>query len=480
MPVVIIGWLLVLAIGGATPALALDKPWISNTYFYWYSWDYARDWGAWLGGVYNTPLRGYYDSGRYDDNLFGLRQTAEWGMTHHFMDYWGPGWLGENGEPREEVLYRATQAVRDEGYDLSMSVYQDGTDFDMAQFSRNLDPGRDTEFYVSRWGKSPVQPTVNGKPVYLIYGRNGTPKVTATTEGFQDYLRLRYSSIEALNKRWGSSFAAFSDIRFDLGARGHQRAEGIKYQYRLWQDEMELGNAKAQQKWGLPGCLYSWDVGYQPLNGYGFSDQDRVFGGPHSYGGIFGVPHAEDTERFIQAAVAKRYDTIFFDTFKNFYHDWEIRIPGIAYPPSFSAFDRFWVQSLAHYSEALVHLSWNEWWEGSNLEPCYEYGKIYCEKNLLYSTIMRQCFDSIRQWNRGARVAVLLNDWHWLAGGRHPEDIYACVDALRRNNIRFDLIPDDFVTLPELNRFSVVLAPSGAVGFGYNAADEPIADLLLR
>ena len=79
------------------PALALDRPWISDTYFYWYTWNYEQELGGWMGGVYNTPLRGYYDSPRYADNLLGLRQTAEWGLTHHFMDYWGPGWQGEDG-----------------------------------------------------------------------------------------------------------------------------------------------------------------------------------------------------------------------------------------------------------------------------------------------------------------------------------------------------------------------------------------------
>ena len=43
---------------------------------------------------------------------------------------------------------------------------------------------------------------------------------------------------------------------------------------------------------------------------------------------------------------------------------------------------------------------------GSNLEPCYEFGKTYSSRTS-YSTIMKQCFDSIHQWNSGADVAVL-------------------------------------------------------------------------
>ncbi len=463
----------------AAPCLALDSPWISDTFFYWYSWDYEKELGGWMGGVYNTPLQGYYDSPSYEDNLASLHQASEWGITHHFMDYWGPGWKDSEGNPREQILMEATEALRGRGYDTWMSVYQDGTDFDMAEFSKNMDTGRDAEFYLSRYAKSPAFPKIDGKPVALVYGRNGVPKLTGDTEGFQAYLQDRYESIDALNERWGASFEDFAAVKLDLGAKGHQRAEGIKYQYKVWADEIDRMNAAASDRFDLPGCLFSWDIAYGPFKGFGYSDQTRVFTGPHSYGGIFGVPHQADVERFIQAAVAKRYGTVFFDTFKNFYHDWEIRIPGFCYPPDFNAFDRFWVQVLSHYSEALLHLSWNEWWEGSNLEPCYEYGKTYCEKNLLYATIMKQCFESIRTWNEGAKVAVLLNDWHWLAGGRHPEDIYACIQALRRNNVRFDLIPDDFVTAEELAKFDVILAPSGGVGFGYNAADEPIAGILI-
>lgn len=471
--------LLMLCLLCSCPALALDRPWISDTYFYWYTWNYDQELGGWMGGVYNTPLRGYYASPRYADNLVELRQASEWGLTHHFMDYWGPGWQAEKGGPRESVLMQATEDLRREGYDISMSVYQDGTDFDMAQFARNLDPGRDTEFYVNRYAESPATPRANGKPVYLIYGRNGAPKITGTDEGFRQWLERKYESLAALNRRWGTSHGSFGEIKFQPSARGHLRADSIKYQYSVWGAELQRANAAAS-RFGLPGVTFSWDIAFQPYQGWGYSDQLRVFGGPHSYGGIFGVPHSEDVERFIQATVAKRYDAVFFDTFKNFYHDWEIRIPGTAYPPNFCAFDRFWVQALSHYSEALLHLSWNEWWEGSNLEPCLEYGKTYCEKNLLYATIMKQCFPSIREWNRGARVAVLLNDWQWLSGGRNPDDIYDCIQALRRLNVRFDLLPDDFVTPDELAKFSTIIAPSAGVGFGYNAADEPIADVLLQ
>ncbi|MBI2302706.1 MAG: hypothetical protein HYU66_27685 [Armatimonadetes bacterium] len=468
---------LTLALLLATPALALDSPWISDTYFYWYQWDYARQWGGWEGGVYNTPLGGYYDSARFDDNLHQLHTASEWGVSHHFMDYWGPGWKGEGGEPREMTLVRATEALRARGYPIFMGAYQDGTDFDMADFVKNVQPGRDAFFYLDLFGRHDSYPKLKGQPVALIYGRNGFPKITAKDEGFRDYLQARYGDIGKLNRQWGSSYPSFDGIRLDFGS-GFARYESIQYQYELWQLAWDQVGSVARERWHQPGVLCSWDVGFQPYQGWGFSDMCRVFVGTHSYGGIFDVPHSEGVERFIQAQVAKAYDTVFFDTYKNYYHDWEIRIPGICYPPDFNAFDRFWMQVLLNKSEALLHLSWNEWWEGSNLEPSLEYGKTYCEKNLLWASVLQQCFPSVHNWNRGARVAVLLNDWNWYVGGTHTADIYGTVQALRRSGVTFDLLPDDFVDARALGRFDTVIAPTAGVGLGFNLQGQAILPLL--
>jgi hypothetical protein len=60
------------------------------------------------------------------------------------------------------------------------------------------------------------------------------------------------------------------------------------------------------------------------------------------------------------------------------------------------------------------------------------------------------------------------------------EDLYAPIQALRQLNVPFDLIPEDFVTDAELSKFRVVIAPAGSVGFGYNAQNERISDVLFR
>ena len=80
-------------------------PLVGAAYFYWYEWDtHAGEWGNWINGIHNTPLDGYYDNRRLADNMRSQLLAADWGMTHLYMDYWGHGWRGEGGEPREATV----------------------------------------------------------------------------------------------------------------------------------------------------------------------------------------------------------------------------------------------------------------------------------------------------------------------------------------------------------------------------------------
>ncbi|MBN1341735.1 MAG: hypothetical protein JXQ73_03595 [Phycisphaerae bacterium] len=459
--------------------LVRDKPWIGVVFFYWYTWDYDRQLGSWMGGIHNTPMDGYYDSRTYRDNYRSLQLAGEWGVTHHWMDYWSPNWKGEDGQMREKTVMRAAEALRNAGYNIWMSYYQDGENFDMTDFAKNVTEKRDVYQWLRDFSRSPVWPRIRNKPMQLVYARNGAPALSNDNSGFRAYLKRRYDTIAALNKDWNATFASFDDVDLDLGARGPRRAWSARYQHDVWRHKWrELDEAVAKE-FNLPGLVASFDVGYEPYRNLGYAEFARTFGGPHSYAGIFEVPHHLDAERFIQANVCKAYGAVFLDHYKNFYHDWDIRVPGIAYLPDPHHFDRFWVGDLMRYAEAILHLSWNEWWEGSNLEPCMEWGKTYCQKNLFYSTIMQLCYDSIRDWSKGARVGLLLNDYANLAGSMHQEEITQTLQTLRRLNADFDLLPDDFVTAARLQDFKVIVAPAAGVGFGINMNDKRIAEILL-
>lgn len=461
------------------PSLALERPWICDTYFYWYTWDYDQKWGSWIGGVYNTPLSGYYDSRTYKDNKRSLWQAGEWGITHHFIDYWSPDWLGEGGVMREKIVFKAAEDLKKEGYDIRMSYYQDGENFDTKYFSNNISQKRDTYLWLQLFSSSPILTKLNGLPFKLVYSRNGYPQTTIDNSGFASYLHSFYPSIQSLNEEWGSEFSSFEDIKMDFNSTGYQRAYAIKYQYEIWRKEWEKLDKLVQQEFGLPGMRVSFDVGYEPFMGFSYSLFAKTLGGPHSYGGIFGQPQEQDVQRFIQSIVAKKYNTVFFDHFKNFYTDWEIRIPGTSYPPEPYHFDRFWCSALLRYAEALLHLSWNEWWEGSNLEPCWEYGKKFCEKNLFWATLMWEIFPQLRDFGKGARVALVLNEWPLLSGEGNIQELYQTIQMLRQLNLPFDLIPDDLLTEETLSPFQVIIAPSCQIGFGYNQKGEKVLDLLL-
>jgi hypothetical protein len=467
-------------VGSIGPAAALDRPWIGDVFFYWYTWDDDRELGSWIGGIHNTPLAGYYDSRTLRDNRRSLWQASEWGLTHHFMDYWAPDWKGEGNRMREAVVMEAAESLRQEGYDIWMAYYQDGQNFEMAEFSKNVSEKRDVYQWLRDFARSPVWPKLDGRPLQLVYSRNGAPKTTLDQAGFRTFLRERYGDIAALNRAWKSAYRGFDEIEMRFSGRGPLRAASIDYQYRLWQREWEKLDGLVQREFNLPGMRASFDVGYGPYLHFGYGEFARVFGGPHSYAGIFGPPHDEDAQRFLQAAIARKYHTVFFDHFKNYYFDWGIRVPGMAYLPDPFHFDRFWVGALARRSEALLHLSWNEWWEGSNLEPSREFGKIYCEKNLLYATLLKRAFESIHQTDRTAPVALLVNDWRLASAAGHEDELYQTVQTLRRLCVPFDVLPDGLVTADRLAPFCLVIAPTYGCGLGTNAAGEPIAEVLRR
>ncbi len=460
-------------------ARALDSPWISDTFFYWYTWDRAAELGAWTGGVHNTPLEGYYDSRTFRDNYRSLQVASEWGITHHFMDYWSPDWKGEDGEMREKTVMRAAEALRREGYDIWMSYYQDGKNFEMGDFALNVSERRDVYQWLRDFSRSPVWPRVQGKPIQLVYGRNGHPKPSRDVAAFRAWLEERYGGAAALNAAWGAEHASLAEIGFSSVEAGRARADWAEFLFADWRRRWAELESLVREEFGLPGMVASFDVAYRPYRNLGYIGLTRTFAGPHSYGGLFGPPHDQDVERFIQVQVAKHYDSVFFDHFKNFYHDWDIRIPGMAYLPDPFNFDRCWTIALMHRAEALLHMSWNEWWEGSNLEPSTEFGKTYCEKNLFYATLMKRFFTDIWSARLTAPVGVVLNDYAFRAGTSDPDDLYRALTALRRLGIEFDLIPDDLLSARELARFEVVIAPSCGIGFGRTGEGREVIDLLL-
>jgi hypothetical protein len=445
---------LMAALSCSALAQPLDRPIVGAVFFYWYEWDEPSEWGNWLGGVHNTPLFGYYDNRKVQDNFRSVLLAADWGITHLFIDYWGHDWRGENNEPRETTILKAVEKVRSLGYKVFIGYYQDGTNFAMRDFWRNISERRDTYRWLRDYARSPAWTWLFGKPFQMVYARNGMPELTVDHEGFQEWLKQRYGTIDKLNAEWGTRFRDFSEIRMNFSTIGFQRAMSIAYQYERWQRDWEKLEQLVRDELGLPGLKVSFDVGYTPFRNFGFERFARVFGGPHSYAGIFGQPHEQDTERFLQTAVAKKCGTVFFDHLKHRYADWNIRVPGFAYPSQLPAspvpchtFDRFWVGNLLRRADSVLHLSWNEWWEGSNLEPSFEGGKRFCEANLLYSTVWQLTYRDGGRETRDGGIGLLVNDWIFEHGGGDAADLYNAVQGLRAVNAPFEIVLQSEATL---------------------------------
>ncbi len=172
--------------------------------------------------------------------------------------------------------------------------------------------------------------------------------------------------------------------------------------------------------------------------------------------------------------MSKYYPTPFFDCWKNNYCDWEIRLQGVNYRPDPFIFDRFFVGDLLRYNEAMLHMSFNEWWEGSPLEPTQENGKKFLEKTLQYSTLMQLWFSALKHPMQEAEVAVILSDWSYMVGAIGQAEQKALLQELRRLNVPFRLIPDTLFKPELLEGCKVVIAPTCGADLGQNFEGKAI------
>jgi hypothetical protein len=171
---------------------------------------------------------------------------------------------------------------------------------------------------------------------------------------------------------------------------------------------------------------------------------------------------------------------LFFDHVKARYNDSVHRIPGFIYPAEPHMFDRWFVNALLHHADKVQQPSWNEFWEGSNIEPTHEYGKHWVQKNELYTSILRECVSSMRQADLRSPLAVILNEWAPFYMREPANDLWGIVNSLRRLGVDFVLLPESEVNSQNLRAFRVVIAPSCGVGFGLNSLGQPIEEVLRK
>jgi len=460
--------------GPGTPASIPARYTNMPMFYIWYTRDPINHKLGWNGGVLETPLIGYYDSRDYDTEYRELKTLAEWGINAACLSWWGPQQDGI-----VDTICRAADNLRAEGYNIWLTAYIEHG-FDYANLLANAAPGtmfsHPFERYYARYPH--LWATVDGKPYVVIYGRCGVPQLPTDNDGFHDYLRAKYGDIAALNAKWGADFASFDAIEhLPDDTPGWQRAESALYSTRLMERQWRQVERALRERAGIPGVAICADINSFAPSAAGYSAVTRVLGGVHTYNDM-GQPEEREIHRFAYARAAQHFGGLFFDHIKARYDDSVHRVLGFIYPPDPFKFERWWIEALLHHTDKVQHPSWNEFWEGSNIEPSFECGKRWVEKNELYSSVLAECMPATRERDLNARLCVIFNEWAPFYFGRPADDLLGIVQALRRLDAAFDLLPEHLVTAAQLKRCRVILAPTCGVGFGFNRDERPVMDVL--
>lgn len=144
--------------------------------------------------------------------------------------------------------------------------------------------------------------------------------------------------------------------------------------------------------------LEDWDyvlrkVRYDGFNAFFIADSfDRraaeVFDGLHMYNPVAVLSQGGNlTELYLGAMrLADEYGVLFAGTVLPGYDDTRIRQPGLVYPRNGGeTYRRTWDAALASHADWVLVCSWNEWHEGSEVEPSLEYGDLYIRLTAEYA-----------------------------------------------------------------------------------------------
>jgi hypothetical protein len=444
-------------------------------FYIWYWKDDVRHVTGWDGGVLETPMVGYYDSKDYATAYRELKALAEWGCNTACLSWWG-----KQQDEIVDTYARAARALQAEGYAIWLTCYVE-KDFSYEDLASNAQPGAMLEHAVRRYvAQYPdVFAKLDGEPFLVVYGRCGEPVHPTDKEGFRAWLQQRYGSVSSLNQAWGTNYADFAAIEHDpFFPGGWLRAESLRFsviemgrQYAAMNDALRAA--------GLPGVRLCADIGAFDSRLSGFTNITRIFGGVHTYNDM-AEPEQRDLPCYAYSQAAKHFGGLSFSHVKAKYNDSVHRIPGFIYSAEPVKFDRWFTMALLQRSTKVQHPSWNEFWEGSNIEPSLEFRKQWVEKNEFYSSILDECWPEMIERDTKAPLAVIFNEWVPFFMNRPAAEVWGVISMLRRLDVEFVLLPEWLATDERLADFRVVVAPSCGQGFGFNERGEPVGEALVR
>lgn len=118
----------------------------------------------------------------------------------------------------------------------------------------------------------------------------------------------------------------------------------------------------------------------------------KYFDGIHIYNPAPSLSKLNLTELYIFfRTLADRHDAIFAATVLPGYDDTNIRKPGLMYPrDNGGTYNETWKAALASNPDWILICSWNEWHEGTEIEPSVEYGYFYINLTRHYVRIFKE------------------------------------------------------------------------------------------
>lgn len=114
----------------------------------------------------------------------------------------------------------------------------------------------------------------------------------------------------------------------------------------------------------------------------------EVFDGLHMYNPVGVLSRGGNlTGLYVSVRkLAEGYGVLFAATVLPGYDDTHVRQPGLAYPrDGGETYRKTWEAALLSHADWVLICSWNEWHEGSEIEPSVEYGDLYIRLTAEYA-----------------------------------------------------------------------------------------------
>jgi len=269
-------------------------------------------------GAAHYPSLGLYDSNDESVILTHLKWAKDVGIDGFIVSWWGINSFSD------KALKKILDATEKSGLDIKITVYYESVGLTKRPINDVIE---DFEYLIKNYGYRPAFLKFDKKPVIFVYAV-GIKK----PEFWRDVF-------ETLRKR-GIKCIFIGDM-FDK-------------KYAIYFDGIHIYNPIRIVKHFEP--LFK-DYSYKELG-----------------------PSLGDALYLMASSIAKKYEILLFTTVLPGYDDRKVRVPG-NYLDRYNGYtyNLTWIAALKVNPHGVLICTWNEWHEGTEIEPSVEYGKRYLE-----------------------------------------------------------------------------------------------------